>query len=188
MHQENEDAIRARLQETVIDRTTAYHGLVADYDIWYVTLPDGRTAQRDIIRHPGAAAVVPVDAEGNVTMVYQYRHPLGRVSLEIPAGKKEPGEDPLTCAVRELREEVGIVAKDFRLLTQLASSPGIFNERIWIYLATGLSHCAVDPDDDEFLNIRTFPLEELIGRVVANEIQDSKTIAGLMLAREALSR
>ena len=186
MNKENEEQIRARLAETVIDQTTAYHGLVADYDIWHVALPDGRYAQRDIIKHPGAAAVVPVDAQGNVTMVYQYRHPLERVTLEIPAGKKEPGEDPVTCATRELREEAGIIAGNLRLLTQLASSPGIFNERIWIYLATDLSYCGTDPDDDEFLNVRTFALDELIGRVVSNEIQDSKTIVGLMLAREAL--
>ena len=183
---ENENEIRARLDEKVIRQQTVYHGVVANYDIWDVTLPDGRPAKREIIRHPGAAAVVPVDENGNVTMVYQYRHPLQRVTLEIPADKKEIGEDPLECARRELREEVGIIAGQYRLLTHLASSPGIFDERIWIYLATDLSYCQTDPDDDEFLNIRVFPLEELIKRIVNNEIQDSKTIAGLMLAREVL--
>lgn len=183
---QDEKAIKQALHETVHKQETVYRGRVADIDVWDVTLPDGRNAIREIIRHPGAAAVIPVDENGNVTMVYQFRHPLSRVTLEIPAGKRENGEDPLLCATRELREEVGLVAENYTLLTQLATSPGIFDERIFIYLATGLTACDTDPDEDEFLNVRTFPLAELIERVVRNEIQDSKTIVALMLAREAL--
>lgn len=184
----DEKAIRESLNETVQSKTQVYHGRVANIDVWDVTLPDGRSAKREIIRHPGAAAVVPIDRDGCVTMVYQYRHPLQRVTLEIPAGKRENGEDPLICAERELHEEVGLIAGNYTLLTELATSPGIFDERIFVYLATDLSACQTDPDEDEFLNVRRFPLDELICRIVRGEIQDSKTIVGLMLAREALKK
>lgn len=184
---QDEQSIKDALFERVESKKTVYTGRVADIDVWDVRLPDGRMAKREIIRHPGAAAVVPVDADGNVTMVYQFRHPIGRATLEIPAGKRERGEDPLLCAQRELREEVGLIAGQYRLLTELATSPGIFDERIFIYLATDLTPCDTDPDEDEFLNVRAFPLETLIARAAANEIQDSKTIVGLMLAREALA-
>ena len=185
---EKEQALQSALFERVNQKKLAHHGRVADVEEWDVTLPDGRPAKREIIVHPGAAAVLPLDAEGNVTMVYQFRHPLGRVTLEIPAGKKEQGEKHLTCAVRELREEVGLLAQKMTLLTELATSPGIFNEQIAIYLATGLTSCSTDPDEDEFLNVRKFPLSQLAEMVLRGEIRDSKTIVAIMLTWEKQKR
>ncbi|MBP3372033.1 MAG: NUDIX hydrolase [Clostridia bacterium] len=182
-----QDIIR-ELYESVDSQTTVHVGRVANYDVWDVTLPDGRKAKREIIRHPGAAAVIPVDEDGYVTMVYQFRHPVSRVTLEIPAGKKEYGEDPLVCAERELQEEVGLKAGKMQLLTELASSPGIFDERIFIYLATDLTPCDVNPDEDEFLNIKKFHLSELVDRVMRNEIQDSKTIVAIMMANQIFNK
>nr|WP_162990841.1 NUDIX hydrolase [Maliibacterium massiliense] len=185
---EKEARIAAQLAEKVQSRRQVYAGKVIDIEHWVVALPDGRQALREIIVHPGAAAVVPVDDAGNVTMVYQYRQPIGRVTLEIPAGKREHEEDPLLCARRELEEEVALKAQNYQLLTCLATSPGIFDERIWIYLATGLSGGVAHPDADEFLHIQSFPIEELMARIDAGEIQDGKTIVGLSLAHRALAR
>ena len=152
-----------------------------------VTLPDGRPAMREAIRHPGASAIVPVDAEGNVTLVRQFRAPIGRVLLEIPAGKLDhTGEDRAEAAKRELREETGLSAGKWTHLTDIVTTPGFCDEVISIYLAEELTRGETDPDEDEFLNIVKMPLSELTERVMRGEIADSKTIIGALMAQKLL--
>ncbi|MDR0898480.1 MAG: NUDIX hydrolase [Oscillospiraceae bacterium] len=177
-----------RLWEKIIARQTAFHGRLIQVEEWQVELCDGKTARREIVRHVGAAAVVPVDAAGNVTLVWQYRVAMGRVMLEIPAGKKDsPEEDALVCARRELSEETGYTAQNFRLLTTIDTSPGFLTERIGLYLATELLEGDTHPDEDEFLSLVRMPLSEAVRQVMAGEITDAKSIAGLLMAWQVLT-
>ena len=177
-----------RLTETVVARKEIYNGKILRVQRWTVELPDGGTSFREIALHRGAAAVVPVDAEGNVYMIRQYRCALGRLTLEIPAGKLDfDAEDRLDCAKRELKEETGFTARNWVKLTDLATTPGFTNELIGIYLATGLEKGEVSPDEDEFLDMVKLPFAEALRLVTEGRISDSKTVAGLLLARERLN-
>ena len=161
--------------------------MVIDVEHWQVQLPDGNESLREVVLHKGAAAVIPVDDKGRVAMVRQYRTPIERVTLEIPAGKLDyVGEDPFVCAQRELREETGLHADKWRKLVALRTTPGFCNETIHMYMAQGLSQGSQDLDEDEFLNIVKMPLSELTERVMRGEIADSKTIIGALMAQELL--
>ena len=152
-----------------------------------MTCPNGHPATREIVVHKGAAAVVPVFEDGTTLLVRQHRVAVDRVTLEIPAGKLDSaGEDPLDCAVRELREETGLSAQRMTLLTSLLTTPGFCTEKIAIYLAQGLSQGETHPDEDEFLGLVRIPLDEAVAMVMRGELRDSKTICGLMMAREVL--
>ncbi|MBQ7454982.1 MAG: NUDIX hydrolase [Clostridia bacterium] len=171
------------LEEVFLSSEQVFHGCLIDVEHWQVRLPDGQQALREVVLHRGAAAIVPLDDAGNVTLVRQHRIAAGRFTWEIPAGKLDHvGEDMLDCARRELEEETGLRAANFRLLTVLDTTPGFCNERIGIYLATGLSQHAMHTDADEFLNVAAFPLSEAVRRVMAGEIRDSKTAVGLLMA------
>ena len=164
-----------------------FDGALLHIEHWQVRLPDGRTALREVARHIGAVAVVPVDDEGCVTVVYQYRPAIGRVMLEIPAGKLDTAdEDRLEAARRELREETGLTADSWTRLADIVPSPGYLTERITLFLAKGLKQGETDPDDDEFLNVERIPLKELVERVMRGEIEDAKTQSGLLMAARAL--
>lgn len=177
-----------RLYERVVNTREVFRGPLISVEHWEAELYGGRRALREIVRHVGAAAVVPVDDTGHVTLVTQYRIAMGRVMLEIPAGKKDdPDEDALCCAKRELREETGLTAESWRHLTTIDTSPGFLTERIGLYLATGLSQGPSHPDEDEFLGLVKLPLSEAVQKVMAGEITDGKTIAGLLMAANALS-
>ncbi|MGI6004242.1 MAG: NUDIX hydrolase [Christensenellales bacterium] len=180
--------VRQQLNETVESKKTVFEGKVVDIDHWTVKMPDNRTSLREIIRHPGAAAVVPVDDGGNVILVHQFRHAIGRVTLEIPAGRLEPDEDPYVCAARELEEETAKKTGKLVLLNAMASSPGIFSEVIHIYLATELSEGRFHFDRDEFIHVRTIAMDDAIDMVMTGQIQDAKTIVGLFAAREYLRK
>lgn len=176
-----------RLAERVLSRREVFRGILISVEQWEAELYGGIRAMREIVRHVGAAAVVPVDAAGNVTLVAQYRIAMGRVLVEIPAGKKDsPDEDPLACAKRELSEETGLSAGSWRHLTTIDTSPGFLTERIGLYLATDLAQGETHPDADEFLNVVRMPLSEAVDRVMAGEIADSKTAVGLLMASRAL--
>ena len=177
------------LFERVLERREMFRGQLVNVEHWDVELPSGRTAQREIVRNANAAAVVPVDDDGYVTLVRQYRVAMQRILMEIPAGKKDdPREDPLLCAKRELEEETGLRAERFELLTHARMSPGFLTECVSIYLATGLSQGKDHPDEDEYLNVVRMPLDEAVALVASSEIDDAKTIAGLLLARLALKK
>ena len=175
------------LREIPVSSEPIYNGRILDVQRWQVTCPNGSLASREIVVHKGAAAVVPVYEDGTTLLVRQHRVAVDRVTLEIPAGKLDSvNEDPLDCAVRELEEETGLKAERMTLLTSLLTTPGFCTEKIGIYLAQGLSQGDTHPDEDEFLGLVRIPLDEAIAMVMRGEIRDSKTICGLMMAREVI--
>lgn len=158
---------------------TIYTGKVVTLNIDTVQLPNGVTVDLETIRHPGAAAVVPVKDDGTVVLIKQFRHAAGGFIYEIPAGKLHSGEDPLRCASRELEEEVGYRASSFELLSSIFTAPGFADEVIHIYQATGLTKGRQQLDRDEVLDVIEMPLAEAVGKIADGTIRDAKTIVGL---------
>ena len=151
-----------------------------------VRLPDGGTAVREYVEHPGAVAVIALTDSGELVMERQYRYPLGRDMMEIPAGKIDPGEDPLATAQRELKEETGYTAARWRHVATINIAIAYSNERIEIYLAEGLKQESAKLDDEEFLEVFTLPLATALAWVREGKITDSKTVAGLFWAEKVL--
>ena len=177
-----------RIREIPFESETIYDGKILHVERWQVTCPNGRSATREIVVHKGAAAVVPVYPDGTTLLVRQHRVAVDRITLEIPAGKLDSvSENPLDCAVRELEEETGLRAGRMTLLTSLLTTPGFCTEKIAIYLAQDLSQGQTHPDEDEFLDLVRMPLEEAVAKIMRGEIRDSKTICGLLMAKEALA-
>lgn len=156
-----------------------YTGKVVTLNVDTVRLPNGVTVDLETIRHPGAAAVVPIKDDGTVVLIRQFRHAAGGFIYEIPAGKLSPGEDPLHCAARELEEEVGYRASSFELLSSIFTAPGFADEVIHVYKATGLTKGRQQLDRDEVLEIVEMPLHQAIIRIQDGTIRDGKTIVGL---------
>jgi ADP-ribose pyrophosphatase len=156
-----------------------YTGKVVTLNVDTVQLPNGVTIDLETIRHPGAAAVVPIKDDGTVVLIRQFRHAAGGFIYEIPAGKLSPGEEPLHCAARELEEEVGYRASSFELLSSIFTAPGFADEVIHVYKATGLTQGRQQLDRDEVLEIVEMPLEQAIRRIQDGTIRDGKTIVGL---------
>lgn len=174
------------LIETYQDGKVVFDGKIIRLEHWTVKLPNGKSALREVACHPGASAVVALDGDGNIILVRQYRAPIGRLTLEIPAGKFDhPGEDPLLCAQRELSEETGLIADSWRKLTVLETTPGFCNERIHIYLATGLRQGETHPDEDEFIATLRMPLTEAVSKVMDGTLRDGKTALAIMMASAA---
>jgi ADP-ribose pyrophosphatase len=147
------------------------------------TISEGElTYQREVVHHGGSAVIVPVFEDGTVGLVRQYRHPAVRYLLEAPAGTLAEGELPEAGAARELEEELGLVAERFEKLSEFFVSPGFCEEKMWVYLATGLSEGKQSPEEDEVLEIVRLPIAEALERITSGEIEDAKTIIGLMLA------
>lgn len=173
--------------EKLSDRRRVFDGAIIHVDHMTALLPNGKTALREVAVHMGASAVVPVDEEGSVYLVRQFRAPLEKVTLEIPAGKLDhPGENRLEAAQRELREETGFSADSWKKFTDLATTPGFCSEVISIYLAQNLHSGKTDFDEDEFLNLVKMPLSQAVDQVIAGEICDSKTICGLLMAQRLI--
>ena len=148
-----------------------------------VSLPDGSAAVREIVEHPGGVAVIPVDENGDVWCVRQYRYAYATDMLEVPAGKLEPDEDPLECAVRELSEETGLRAENYTFLGKLYPSPGYCRETLYLYLATDLTHGEAHLDEGEFLHVERIPLRELFAMVMDNALPDAKTAMAVLKAK-----
>jgi ADP-ribose diphosphatase len=147
-----------------------------------VRLPDGQTARLDIVDHVDSIVLIPLDGEGKVHFVRQYRHAAGVDLLELPAGTLNPGEDPLECARREIREEIGLAADDLRELGAFYLAPGYSTEFMHVYLATGLHDSPLDRDEDEFLEPLSMPSSQALELAVTGQIPDAKTLAALLLA------
>ncbi len=177
----DDDPRDANLAEKPLVEDVAWTGRIFNVNRLQVELPDGRTAVRDVVRHPGAVAVVALTSDGKICLVRQYRTALGRVTVEIPAGKLTPGEDPLEAASRELTEETGMTAEKIAFLTTIATSDGFCDELIHIYMATGLSLGESSPDDDEFINVDLVDLGELVDAVLDGRIEDAKTVVGALI-------
>lgn len=177
----DDDPRDAALAEVPVSEDVAWTGRIFNVDRLNVKLPDGRVAIRDVVRHPGAVAIVALTEDGRICLVRQYRTALGRVTVEVPAGKLSPGEDPLECARRELAEETGMEAEKIAFLTTIATSDGFCDELIHIYMATGLSFTQSSPDADEFINVDLVPLGELVDAVLDGRIEDAKTVVGALI-------
>jgi 8-oxo-dGDP phosphatase len=172
-----------------VSSETVYEGSILALRVDRVRMPGGATAKREVVEHYGAVAVAAVDADRRVAMVYQYRHPVGRRLWELPAGLLDAfGEDPLATAKRELQEEAGLAARDWRVLVDTASSPGFSDESVRTYLAMGLSE--VDrpaPEHEEAdLSLHWFSLEDAAGMVLAGEIVNASAAAGVLAAYAAV--
>jgi ADP-ribose pyrophosphatase len=147
-----------------------------------ITLPNGFTMDMEIIRHPGAAAIVAVMDDQSILLLKQYRHAVGGFIWEIPAGTLDPDEDEMTCARRELAEETGYQARQMEKLGVITPLPAYSDERIHIYLASGLTRAAQNLDADELLSVHPVGLQDALAMIADGRIQDAKTIAGLHLA------
>jgi ADP-ribose pyrophosphatase len=167
----------------VLSSRSVHDGRVVKLSLEEVRLPNGHTVTLELIRHPGAAAVVPVDREGNVILVRQYRHATGSWLLEVPAGTLDhPGEPPEECARREVEEETGYLAGRLISLGWIWTTPGFTNEKIWLYLALDLTPTRADLEDDEVLSVESLPLGEAVRRAVSGEIVDGKSVCALLRA------
>ncbi|MCX7923314.1 MAG: NUDIX hydrolase [Clostridia bacterium] len=169
-------------EEKTLSRKLVYKGGIIDVESQTVLLPDGREASRDVVLHPGASVVIPISEAGELYMVRQYRKPIGKTTLEIPAGKLDAGEDPLVCAQRELKEETGLEAKNIKHLISVHSTPGFSNEVLHMYAATELQEGEACSDEDEFISSEKIKISELIDMVLNHEITDAKTVIGVLLA------
>ncbi len=171
------------LTEKKLERQEIFDGRILKVHVDKVALPNGKTATREVVDHPGGVGILALDEHNCVPMVSQYRYALGQTVLEIPAGKREPGEDPFVTAMRELKEEVGAVAEEWIPLGKLLASPGCYNETLYLYLARGLAFGDVQPDEDEFLETQRMPFDELVHRCMDGEIEDAKTVAAVLKAK-----
>ncbi len=141
----------------------------------------GKTITREIVKHPGAAAILPILPDGKILLVKQYRHAVGEVLVEIPAGTLEPGEEPEECAYRELEEETGYRAGSMRKIASLALAPGYSSEVIHIYLAENLAESDAHPEEDESITLLRAGLDEVVEMIRRGEIRDAKTVAAILL-------
>lgn len=169
----------SKLEEKRVSTKTVYQGRLLHVKEDRVTLPDGKQTGREYVVHPGAVVILPLLDNGDVLLERQYRYPLQREFIEFPAGKIDPGEDVLACGQRELLEETGYVAQEWRYVTTVYPCIGYSDEKLIYYLAKGLSYSGHQPDDDEFLEIFQLPFEMAMDMVKRSEICEAKTVAGL---------
>jgi ADP-ribose diphosphatase len=170
------------MDETILYTQHLYNGRIINLDIHEVLLPDGNHSKREVIKHPGAAAIVAVDPDGKILLVRQFRLAAGKVLREIPAGTLNADEPPADCAARELQEETGYKPGQLDELTGFFPAPGYTTEFIHVYLATKLVESRLKADSDEFIEMDRVTLAEAIDMIARGDIVDGKTIIGLMLA------
>lgn len=168
------------LTEKTISTESIFTGKVISLQVDTVTLPNGNESKRELVKHPGAVAVIAVTDEGKLVLVNQFRKPLEKAILEIPAGKIDPGEAPIKTAARELKEETGYTAKELELVTSFYTSPGFADEIIYIYEAKGLLQGVASPDADEFVEVTEVTLEQAQALVNDQTIHDAKTAYAVM--------
>jgi ADP-ribose pyrophosphatase len=171
----------SHLEEKTISSRTIFEGRVIRLQVDEISLPDGRTSTREIVKHPGAVCVMAVTEEGKMVLVRQYRKPLEKTTLEIPAGKLDPGENPADCAARELEEETGLRARELKHVVSVYTSPGFADEYLHMYRARGLERGEMSPDQDEFVERVELTLEECRERIRSGEICDAKTVMAVWL-------
>lgn len=169
-----------------LSSTIVYTGRVYSLRKDIVRLPDGKESQLDILEHGGGVAILPVDAQGRILFVTQYRQAVGQELLELPAGTLEAGEEPQLAAHREIREEVGMSAGRLEKLGEFFLAPGYSSERMHVFLAADLQPAPLEQDEDEFLAITTLPAAEAYRLIERGQIPDAKTVLILLLAQERL--
>ena len=169
------------LEERILASEPVYRGSFLKVDQVSIELPNGHRTVHEVVRHPGAVAVIALNDQGEVLLVRQYRTALERVTMEIPAGKLDRGEDPLTAIARELSEETGYTASRVDYLMPIAVAAGYSDELVHLYMATGLSGGRAHPDPDEFLAVEWVPLDVLVDSVLDGRIEDSKTALAALI-------
>ncbi|MBT5856615.1 NUDIX hydrolase [bacterium] len=171
------------LRETTMSTTRLYEGRILNLRTDTVTLPDGNEGQREIVEHVPAVTIIPFIRPNKIILIKQWRQATEQVLLEAPAGCMDPGEDPLIAAKRELREETGYDAKNWIKLSAAYMAPGFCDEYMHFYLAEGLTMGATDMDSDEFIDTEEWTIEDLDAKIQNHEINDAKTLLGLLLAK-----
>ena len=172
--------------EKTLSENTIFTGRIITVKQRQVQLENGRQRSRELVLHPGGAAVLPVDEDNNVYLIRQFRAPFGRTVLEIPAGKLEKGEDPLAAAKRELAEETGFSAAHYFSLGRMWPTVGFCDEIIHIYMAAGLTKGEIHPDEDEFISLEKYPLETAWNMCMDGSITDGKTLTAILKAARLL--
>jgi ADP-ribose pyrophosphatase len=163
-----------------LNRELVHHGQIVDFYTDTMQIPNGKTAKWDFIKHKGAAAIVPVDKDGKIIMVRQYRNAIEKYSLEIPAGGLNPNEDMKSCAARELEEETGYRSNKVEHLIDLYTTVAFCNEKIGIYYTNELIQTEQNLDEDEYVTIERYSLEELVDMIFQGIIDDAKTISAIL--------
>ena len=166
--------------EEKLRRVNTHKGIIVDVETDMIRLCNGEITMREVVRHPGGVSVVALDDDGCIRLVRQYRYPFQEHLWELPAGKLEPGEEPLPAAKRELSEETGLEAETWTELGVLYATPGYCTEKLYLYLAEDLRQGEAHPDPNEFLDVTRIPLDEVIARIERDEIHDAKTVVGAL--------
>ena len=174
------------LFEKKLTSKQVFDGVVVKLFVDEVELPDGKKSVREVVRHPGAVCVIPIDENGDVIMIKQFRYPFEEVLYEIPAGKLEIGEDPYEAAKRELEEETGVNASKIEYIGTMYTTVAILDEKIHMYLATGITYKDAHPDEGEFLEVEKIPLSTLVDMVMDGKSPDSKTQIAILKAEKLL--
>ena len=175
------------MTEKTLASREVYRGRIIRVREDTVLLPNGKEGRREVVEHPGGVGILALDGD-DVLLVRQYRYAFSRVLTEIPAGKREPGEEPSVTARRELKEEIGAEAEKWTELGTLIASPGCYGETLYLYLAQELTFGATHPDEDEFLEVLRLPFDEAVARCMSGQLTDAKTVAALLKAKILLKR
>lgn len=175
-------------EEKTLSSKEIYSGKIIKVKVDEVAMPDNRTAKREIVMHPGGVGVVAVTDDDCIVMVKQYRKAIDKAIYEIPAGKLDAGEEHRMCGIRELEEETGLKAESFEYLGFMYPSPGFTDEVTHLYLATGLYRGEANPDEDEYLDIEKIPIGMVVESIMNNEINDAKTVVGILKALKKINR
>ncbi|MEA4932081.1 MAG: NUDIX hydrolase [Lawsonibacter sp.] len=175
------------LTERMVSSKTVFEGKIVTVTVDQARLPNGNVSTREVVYHPGGVAILPLDEKNQVTLVRQYRYPIGQMLLELPAGKLDHGaEKRLLGAQRELSEEAGLEAAEWTYLGYILASPGFCDEVLHMYLARGLTSVSQHPDEDEFLDVVTMPFGDLAEQVMDGTIADAKTVATVLKVKVLL--
>ena len=175
------------MTEKTLASREVYRGRIIRVREDTVLLPTGKEGRREVVEHPGGVGILALDGD-DVLLVRQYRYAFSRVLTEIPAGKREPGEEPSVTARRELKEEIGAGAEKWTELGALIASPGCYGETLYLYLAQELTFGATHPDEDEFLDVLLMPFDQAVEQCMRGELTDAKTVAALLKAKILLKR
>lgn len=173
-------------EEKSISSETVFQGRIITVKVDQVEMPDGKVSARELVNHPGGVGVVALTENREVILVKQYRKSIETSIYEIPAGKLDPGEDPRDCGIRELEEETGLIANNFEYLGFVYPSPGFTDEKTHIFLATDLKQGESHLDPDEYLDVVRMPIEEVEEKILKNEMNDAKTVVGVLHALRRL--
>ena len=170
------------MTEKTLESREVYRGRILHVREDRVRLPNGKEGVREVVEHPGGVGILALDGD-DVLLVKQYRYAFSRVLTEIPAGKREPGEDPFVTAQRELKEEIGAEAGRWTELGALIASPGCYGETLYLYMAEDLTFGETHPDEDEFLEVLRVPFDEAVRQCMDGTLTDAKTVAAVLKGR-----